>query len=384
MHYILSVSLQGFYLSSLERSSSKPYVVYAAKKVLDCNRVAFNQGVRIGMDARASKMLAPDQQPKSYQSESYISAQEQWLNRLIRYSNCVEPLAAHAAYVDLSAHPRAEQICNKLIEDLRTHLPYVVTWGLAGSKWQSDLARLLDAGNLCNVNITEFLRPLPLEFLSLIPSECMRRLTALGFSTIGDLADLSESSLAEMFGDQAYSLRAFALGIASDRVNGLYPVSSVSSEFHFESPVSETEPLELGLAQLSQALSKEMSKKELTGHTVWLQVETEDDTHRYERVFSKALRDRRSIYFALKLTYDKPLKEAVTGIRAVLPYLTRAKSVQRSLDQNLYTDRKLSVEIAARKVQSSFGKSSIALGCEIVEPRRKRVLRAWKDARGWL
>ena len=384
MHYILSLSLQGFYLSREEQTAERPIAIFDSKKVLDCNRAAFSQGIRGGINLRTARMLAPDIQCKTYRQSDFVNQKHDWLDYVCRYSGTVEPTHSHAAYVDLSSHPRPEQIRSKLIKDLRKQFPYVLTWGASGSKWLADLSRVFDAGYLHPTTVRPFLRPLPLETLSSILQPNVDRLIALGFTNIGQIADLTKDSLAELFSEESHRIQSFVNGTAVEPVRPLYPPESISVDFHFDDLVEDSEQIDQGFHQLSHKIASQLSKRELQGHSIWLSLETETSTLSYNRTFSKQIRDARSAYFALKLTLGDLPEQPISGMSVILPSLKVSRSIQRSLDQTIYSDRKISVEIAAQKVQSSYGVGAIKLGSQWEEPRRKQVLKAWKEARGWL
>jgi len=72
------------------------------------------------------------------------------------------------------------------------------------------------------------------------------------------------------------------------------------------------------------------------------------------------------------------------AIRARIENVTESKRVQQELTgRTTSVDRECGVMAAFQHVRTVFGDTAIIAGGEIVEPRRKQVLRVWKDATGW-
>ena len=96
-----------------------------------------------------------------------------------------------------------------------------------------------------------FVAPFPLRYLP-IPLDVATRLTALGYSTVGEVAKLPLEVLRAQFGELAFEIERSAQGGGHAEVEAVYPTDCLAERFHF---VREFQPT-MSPARARQAAEK--------------------------------------------------------------------------------------------------------------------------------
>ncbi|MBX7132364.1 MAG: hypothetical protein K1X67_06775 [Fimbriimonadaceae bacterium] len=427
--------------------ATRPTIVHHEKVVLDACPHAQGRGVRIGMSLSEAKATLYEARFVPYKPEDFAEAREKWLLSCAEVSDVVEPLLDHEALIDLSGHPQPVEIADRLLRRLgaasscgvagvmncaprlgqcpsgsRTWQPDFNSmtqslWGtargaIARTPWVARLAadRLFESApfrlGLCSVTYVEdpvsFLSPLPVSCLTPVERAHQERLAFLGYRTIGQVQSAPFSALKAQFGSAGVLIREASLGKVGETVQPLFPPDSVSLRKRFDGEISDSEVLERVLCDLASSLARELTLKDLQGKEVVLSFDFEDGSSMTtERLFVKPLYSVASTTTAL-LTLFRSLDQellagGVTQIRVRLPRLKRVVSRQVSLasaDPRLAllrpsSHRKMNregptpAEIGLREAQQSFPEGTIQRASDVEEPRRKKVLRAWRYATGW-
>lgn len=357
-----------------------------------------------------------------WKAEDYEGRQEEWLGRCVRFSDVIEPVDQHEAFVDLSAHPRPESLLEKLLREL----PEGTRYGVARAKW---LARVAcgAVSDLAYHDPSAFLDELPTSLLEPVSEESRFRLEFLGYRTAGEVALVPLETLKSQFDKEALVIWQAARGRAGEAVRALYPRAVLGERVCFESAVESREAIDAALDELARRVSEKLVDRDLQGSVLRLWVEGEsfgglgerecrmgsqapepsrvrlrrtsdrnvrptavaltdvqalDNTplSPVEREFAKPMQSFASVRFALSLMCQP--KEPVVSLRVQLPGLKAANRKQ----QRLYvarTDSQDTLEHAVGRVKKLYGEEVILRGSELKLPRRVMVLRAWKDATGW-
>jgi nucleotidyltransferase/DNA polymerase involved in DNA repair len=354
-------------------------VVVRNRHVLDASDTALGLGVEIGMPIAVAKTLLAKirlgTQIIPWKEEDYSL---DWLDACIPFTDVIEPVDQHEAFLDLTAHPDPFTI----LQSLRAHLPEKTLYGVAHTKWLAKVAlQLGDPENLAYFAPNAFLDELPTSLIEPIMPESRNRLEFLGYRTAGYVSDIPLQVLKTQFGKEALAIWQSARGGAGSPIFARYPEASIADRFYFESPVDTREPVAHAIEMLAERLSAKLQAKDLQGSILRLWIGQEDGCEiSFEREFSKPMQSAASIRFGCSrlLNIEKP----VTSVRLQLPRLIRANRQQ----QQLYvarTDSQNAARGAIGQVQKVFGSDAIKLGSDIKLPRRQLVLRAWKDATGW-
>jgi nucleotidyltransferase/DNA polymerase involved in DNA repair len=384
---ILFLHVDRFYASI--HSPSRPLIVVRNKSVLDLNDLALRSGVVLGMklaEARSILTKNPMGLPTTvveWKQDDYEPFQENWLEACVPFSDVIEPIDQHEAYVDLSRHPHPEDLLGSLVNSTSSHIPSGASlkFGVGRTKWTAQSAfRCSDWEQLAYFAPNAFLDELPTSMMSPVSLESLRRLEFLGYRTVGEVRRLPIEVLKDQFGTEGLVIHACSRGRGGDSVKPIYPEAMFADRLYFESPVDNLEQIEVALNELSRRLGARMQDRELQCSNLRLMIGFEDHEEVRERQFSKPIHSPLGLCFALKQMgcYD----QSVSYLRVQLLELSQADRKQNSL-YVMRSDSRGVLEQSVHQVQKAFGHESVRLAGDIPMSRRQRLLRAWKDVTGW-
>ncbi len=396
MHYFLYVRLPGFYVREWARNdpsrADEAMAVYRDKRVIDANAPAHASGVRAGMGLDEAKVLLQGAGLIRWEEEPYRAAQARWLDTLCEVASTVEPDHQDSAWADLAGHPDPYAMARMFASRVAKQESADVALGLAGSKW---LARLAEAsfGSLANpaweiamrqacACPSEFLANFPIAHLAPVDADHRERLKFLGYRTIGDVAEIPLRTLRGQFGDAALTIRNAARGTLREPVRAVYPPDRVVAGQRFEGGLDHQEALGLAMGALARRIGAALRQREAQGAEVQIEIEYESTRVMRMRRFTRPIHTPREVSAALRLTLGE-VNAPVWGLRVKLPGLKPAQERQA----NLYASRAMGDDVAASRaiegLRLTFGDGSVMRASEKIEPRRIRVVRAWRHATGW-
>jgi len=396
---IVCLRLDGFYAKRFE-SDGRPLVVLREKIVLDCDNDSSARGVLVGMTQREAKSILFDGRFEPWDEDLYREAQSQWLDVCCEFSDAVEPVDQHTAFVDLSLHPDPTDILLQMVSEVGAASGCRVLSGCARVKWLAEVA--LEEGDCGRAysDANGFLADLHTMRLSPIPVEHRERLVMLGYHTAGAVAELPMKVLQAQFGDDAVTIYRCLRGGCSSPVVATYPQRCISTRFRFDDPTDSLEAIDNALVRLATFLGKRLMADDLQGCDIHVVAVREEGEQRIERRYAKPIQSKASVLFCLRRLVEEmaadlaPIEtdeyhlspEAMnrwTGIRVRMPNLAQAKRKQSNLYTWKATDQKQAADFAMSQLHKTFGLDSIVLAAQVAESRRKRVLKVWKDAIGW-
>jgi len=386
VHVVAYVSIDGFYLGALGKAPSFS-VVHHDKRVIDADPAARARGVQVGMPlSEAKAILAGDGQYVEWQEEDFRDAQRSWINAATDITDALEPDGQHAAYLDLSGHPRPSDVARALVKSLESNGGFRVSLGLANSRWVARQAALLGDRSEAALHVPKrFVARLP-TFALPLPEEILSRLALLGYGKVGDIAHLPFESLRRQFGEFAFDIRRMALGGGTAEVQAVFPKDCLSERFCFDGSPETIQGLELGLTAIANRLGNRLRHEDATAKSVELFWEGEDgsvDVRR--RTFSKAISGAALLLPSLRLMLSVLPPNPIAAVRVRLPDIRRSKRVQLGLaGEHSRLDRERSVEAAVINARTAFGDLAVIRGADVVNPRFKEVRRAYTAANGWV
>jgi len=383
MHYILAVRLARFYISELlsqrPELDSSPLVIVREGLVWDVDGWGRERGVIVGMPHRQARAILATANWVEYERDPYVVAQRRWLDRLVAYTDCLEPVHPHLAFLDLSTHPSPERLLPGLMTDVRQDLAAEAILGIGRTKWLAELGTYHGLRPSAVHAPAEYLSALPVQDLTPVSEPTRERLRFLGYATIGDVQGLSFEVLHRQFPHEARTIFESVRGIGGEPVQSIYPENSVTAHFAFPTAVDSTEGLDAGLSVLARRLAERLSNADAQGFEVIISVETEEGAvMRFERTFTKPLYGGRSLLFTLHLMLDDHLKEPISLVRVTLPRIRR----QRGYQANLMRPDARSQTQAIEQTRNVFGEGSIVRASDIRTPWDQRFLRAWEKGLG--
>lgn len=383
MRYLLYIHLVGFYHACLPESGDRTIVVYRDKEVLDVSPIAASRGVRPQMSiAEAKAILAGDGEFLRWEAETYARVQERWLEVCTEFTDVIEPVEQHSAYIDLSSHGLPLPLVARLRERL-AEAGFHPRIGLAGSRWVAHQAAFRDdPEHKALLTPRRFVAPLPIRRMP-IPEEQARHLVRLGYRTVGDLARLPIEVLRTQFDASAYEIARLAQGGGEAVVTPLFPPDSVTARFAFESSPETRAALWQGIEEMATALAERLVLREQVGKRLELSLEYEDgSTERRSRTFARPIASAHDLLTAAGLLLTPIPETPISTIRIRMPQLESAQRVQLEIDGSR-GDRERGATAALQHVRAVFGNAAVQVAGEVREPRWKRLRRAFSAANGW-
>jgi len=379
------LDLAGFYIGTLPEAT--PYtVVHHEKVVLDAGVSAYQQGVRVGMLlAEAKAILMGKGHFVAWEEETFRAAQHAWIEVAIEFTDAVEPAGQHAAYLDLSGHPRPREVLLRLTETLKERLNLTARTGLATSRWVAREAAFRgDPAEIAMLMPRRYVAPFPTAILPL-PEELVTRLILLGYSQVGAVAELPLETLKAQFGEVAYDLKQLVMGGGAGHVEAVFPANSLATRFVFDGAPEVVEELHNGLRVACNELGGQLREHDGSASRVELFLEREDASLEIrKRTFSKPVYSSKNLFRSLELMMARLPEHPVEALRVRLPEVERAARVQLDLEgQKSKSDQAKSIEHAIANACSTFGDTAVLRGSEIKEARWKKVRRAYSVANRW-
>jgi len=381
--YVLWLEWCGFYADD---GLARPQVVVRERRVLDANSAAQRRGVNVGMSVQEARNIVPDLVRKPWHAEEYVARQRAWLDQCLAFSHRLEPIDAHLAALDLTDHPRPQEIAQRLTEVLQSAVRLPLRYGAGPSKWMAALAARSHDLRTAVEDPAAFLAPMPIERLVPVEPAHRERLAFLGYRKVGDVARLPLEVLQAQFGEAAWRIVQAARGTLSDPVVDSYPPDGVAGAITFDGPPDTVQALEEGLSRLASELAEKLAKRNSVGKRVELCLEYEEGPEtRVARTFARSLATSRDLFCAMRLLLVEPPARPVERVRVLLPDLIQARRVQMDIhDRRARADAEESRRAAVMHVRTVFGDGAVRQGSEIAVPRWMLVRRAYRDALGWV
>lgn len=379
MHYIGFIRLCGFYIDALVKlgrlSAGSLAIVVERGVVLDASERAARRGIEPGLPAKQARLIEPGATFVDFNPDHFAAQSRLWLDVCALFTDAIEPWRHHAAYVDLSTHPRPGEAMVQMIAAVEAHTGLRVSWGAGWSKWLAGL----ECGERAFVEGDAFVSSLPVRSLP-IAREHAAMLEKLGYSFAGDVARLGLRDLIEHFGQAGLTIHNAVKGLFIEPVKPSYPPDRISGVFRFDGAASSLAILDNGLVLLSKKLGARLVDADLVGFDLIVVLEMEDDVVIRKRRFTRAIRCEESLLSALRMLVGESFCSGVLCIRVTIDHLRRKEVRQGVLGSAIAGDKKTSAERAVATIQETLGSSAITLAANIEEERRSLVLRAWRNA----
>ncbi len=385
MQYLAFASLDGFYVDELRRQrpdlADRPLLIVKDGTILDACSACRERGVSGGQQEKIARALVEGVVVEPWKESLYVEASRAWLDRLTPFSNVIEPVGQHTAYIDLSSHPDPHSILLVMAVALG-NLPSRVYIGVGTSKWLARLAVMHPISTMEIDRPDEYLKPLPIALLYPVSMESRKRLKFLGYSTIGDVQEVPLDVLRKQFPGEATTIYEACRGGCYAPVLPLYPEASLRSEFRFEGAVDTTDALDRAIEVLAGELAVQLSLADGQGQELELFIETEErGTWMRERSFAKPLYSRLTVHTALKLLLKEPIEDPVLSLRAVMPRVAKQLGTQPGMGLAKDEARKFN-EQSVERLGKTFGDRAIVRASTLGLPWHKRFIQEWARSLG--
>jgi DNA polymerase-4 len=206
-----------------------------------------------------------------------------------------------------------------------------------------------------------------------------KRLHARGLYTVGDLAALSEITLAGYFGETGRHLWRLANGIDDRSVIADREAKSLSTETTFETDLDDRDVLRRWLLNLVDHLVARIRHSGLKGRTIHLKVRSSAfRTRTKSRTLSDSTDVTDIIWHAAADLLQRSLTPDMLPVRLLgigISNLTRSEASERDLFATSSTDRQASLDNVVDAIRDQFGSGAIRRGLAVDAPDRKRKSR---------
>ena len=372
---ILHADLDSFYASVEQRDDpalrGRPVIV-GGGVVLAASYEAKAYGVRTAMGGAQAQRLCPHAVVVPPRMSAYSRASDAVFEVFRDCTPIVEPLSVDEAFLDVGGSRRVSgtpvQIGARLRADVRARVGLPITVGIARTKFLAKVAsQEAKPDGLLLVPPDEeltFLHPLPVRRLWGVGVVTADKLRNYGITTVAEVAELSESTLASLLG-AAMGRQLYALSRNLDRrrvTTGVHR-RSVGAQRALGRAGSAMSPAEIDavVVNLIDRITGRMRAADRTGRTVLLRLRFED--------FSRATRSH-TLPWATSSTH--PILAAARELLAsATPLIAQrgltlvgfaVSGIDRTGTEQLmlpFTGEPRSVDAAVDAVRRRYGKSAL-------------------------
>ena len=242
-------------------------------------------GVFSGMGLMKSSRLAPEAILLPANFEAYRDYSRRFKAAVREIAPHMEDRGIDEIFLDLSEHPEESQsLAERLQNAVRMATGLSCSIGIAPNrllaKIASDLQKPGGITILSRDDLSTRIWPLPAGKINGIGKKTAARLSALGITSIADLARTPVETLCLHFGRHTGEwLSRSALGIDDSPIVTLREVKSISREATFERDLHlrrDRDELSRQLENLCQRVAADMNRKEMSGRTVGIKLRFAD------------------------------------------------------------------------------------------------------------
>lgn len=285
---ILHADMDAFYAAIEQRDDpdvrGRPVIVGGLGRrgvVSTASYEAREFGVHSAMPTARARRLCPDGIYLQPRMHAYAEVSRQVRDVFARFTPLIEPLSLDEAFLDVtgSALPFGSgvEIAREIKRLIRERTELTVSIGVAATKFVAKVASDLDKPD--GLVVVEpgdeafFLAPLPVKRLWGAGRVAQKRFLSLGLATIGQVAELDETTLIAHFGE-AMGRHYYAISHGRDprRVVADRETRSISHETTFDVDLNDTQECHAVLLRLAEGVGRRLRDAGLCGRTVRLKL----------------------------------------------------------------------------------------------------------------
>ncbi len=267
-----------------------------------------------------------------------------------RYTPLVEGLSIDEAFLDVTASRSlfgdGETIARKIKDDVKKSTDLVASAGVAPCKFVAKVAS--DFGKpdglvvVREEDVRQFLAPMPIERMWGVGPKTAPHLRALGYSTLGDLANGRSEDLEKHLGAWGEQVRLLARGEDARNVEPWTSAKTIGSEETFEHDLTTREALSRALLDQSARVAQRLLAEGYSAQTIVVKVKYADFTLKTRQVaLAEPVCDTGSIYRAAQTTFDRfGLEDGLFRVR--LTGISAAGLVEGPPPKLLFDDKRTS------------------------------------------
>ncbi|HMD89415.1 MAG TPA: DNA polymerase IV [Anaerolineaceae bacterium] len=387
---IIHLDLDAFFCSVEElRDTSlvgKPFAVGGRPNergvVASCSYAARRYGIHSAMPMSQALRLCPQLIIISSRHGNYEDASQKVMAILRELTPQVEQISIDEAFLDVSDIPeKADIIAKRLQTRIKQETGLSCSIGVATSKLVAKIAT--DVGKKAKGGSgppfamtvvppgseTEFLAPLPADFLWGVGPKTAARLAEMGIQTIGDIVSFPEYELIASFGKNGKEMIRHARGIDRSPIVTSYPAKSYSQEITFARDVKSDSELHKTLQELSRRVSSRLQDDNLSGMTIKLKLRWPNfTTITRQTTLNQITDDAQTIANIAQQLFEKVWKPGKAVRLLGVGISSLAPSVHQLTIWDVEDPQSQRLEDAINELQHRFGEGIISKGLPAQNP----------------
>ena len=388
---ILHVDMDAFFASVHQRDDpslrGKPVLVGGRSRrsvVTAASYEARPFGCRSAMPMGEALRLCPHAIVVEPARGKYEEASREVFDVFRRYTPLVEGLSIDEAFLDVTASRAlfgdGTTIARKIKEDVRRETRLTASAGVAPCKFVAKVASDLKKPDGLVVvppeRVREFLAPLPIERMWGVGPKTAPHLRALGFATLGDLADAPSHVLERHLGVWGEQVRLLARGEDTRAVEPHGLAKSIGSEETFENDLTTRDEISRALLDQSARVAQRLLAEGYSAHTIVVKVKYADFTLKTRQVpLAEPVCDTTSIHRAACTTFDRfGLDDGLFRVR--LTGIGAAGLVEGPPPKLLFDDartRGLAIESVAAAIADKFSGVALRRATQLESPENRTL-----------
>jgi len=289
--FIIHVDMDAFFAAIEQRDNPgyrmKPVVVGADPMdgrgrgvVSTCSYEARRFGIHSAMPISVAYKKCPHAVFLPVDMDKYAAVSSQIYDILYSFTPDIEPVSIDEAFLDITGSYHLfgtpHDTCLKIKRKVNSETGLTASVGLAPTKMAAKIASdLKKPDGLVEVaakDLTAFLRPLEIGRIWGLGGKAEKALSAIGITTIGNLADIDPGRLTELFGKNGLHFWQLANGIDERIVAPVTEAKSISGEMTFERDTSDAFEIGSGLMRLCEKVSRRLRQDDLRCKTITLKI----------------------------------------------------------------------------------------------------------------
>lgn len=295
--------------------------------VMTCNYKAREFGIRSGTPISIAYRIKPDAVFMPLDYDYYESVSRKVMDTIKGFADRFEQVSIDEAFIDVSgrlygfaeAEGYAQRIRRGVLDSVGIRCsvgvgPNKLIAKMACEKAKPDGVKVVE-----EAQVGDFMGRMGVGELYGVGDKTRERLEAMGYRTVGQLAEANRMQMVDRFGAFGAELVNYANGADDSEVTENYEVKSISREFTFQKDTGNDAEIEGEIADLAEGVMHEVGKSQLRFKTVTLKLRYADFTeHLHSRSVritedAKALRDTAIDLY--RGNVDKSRKVRKLGVR---------------------------------------------------------------------
>lgn len=286
-----------------------------------------------------------------------------------RYTPLVEGLSVDEAFLDVTASRSlfgdGETIAARIRADVREETGLSASAGVAPSKFVAKIASDLHKPDALVVvredEVREFLAPLPIERMWGVGPKAAERLRAMGYATLGDLAQADVEHLKSALGSWGPHVVALARGIDERPVEPDREAKSIGAEETYDEDLTDRASVERTLLAHSVRVARRLHESGLFAARVTVKLKYDDFSTKTRQLrLPEPVDDATSLFEAARSLLDRlPVAGRRIRLTGVSAGELSAGITQPTLFTSSSRERRRMLESVTAELDKRFGKSGV-------------------------